>query len=163
MALVLDVRRRGAVCVVRFDGADELRCTRSFAQRTRIGRGQQIEPALIERLRETAGVELGLELARRRLGHGIHSRLELMQRLLGAGISREAAESALDRLQQAGELDDAAGALTLARISLRETNDDWVSFRSRCGRRLQRRGFPGTAIARALTRAWSEAEQGTAD
>ena len=157
MTLVLDVRRRGAVCVVQFEDGTELRCTRSFAQRTGITRGQEIEPVLIERLRETAGVELGLELARRRLGHGVHSRSELNQRLLGAGVPREAAETALNRLEALDELDDAAGALTLARISLREREHDWQEFRARCGRRLQRRGFAGTDIARALQQAWSEA------
>ena len=163
MTMVQDVQRRGAVCVVKFEDAEELRCTRAFAQRTRIGRGQQIEPALVDRLRETAGVELGLELARRRLGHGIHSRSELSRRLQGAGVPRGAADQALDQLEALGELNDALGALILARISLREGDDDWSTYRARCGRRLQRRGFGASAISRALTRAWAELEEQPAD
>lgn len=163
MTMVRDVQRRGAVCIVKFEDAGELRCTRSFAQRTRIGRGQEIEPALIDRLRETAGVELGLELARRRLGHGIHSRSELSRRLRGAGVPRRPAEAALDQLEALGELNDALGALILARISLREGDDDWPTYRARCGRRLQRRGFAASEISRALTRAWAEMEEGAGD
>ncbi len=163
MTLVLDIHRRGPVCVVQFENADELHCTRSFAQRIRIGRGQQIEPALLERLRETAGIELGLDLARRRLAHGLHSRSELNQRLLAAGVPRAAAAAALDQLEELHELDDATSALALARLNLRERDADWPAYRTRCGRRLQRRGFAAPEIAKALSAAWSEANQPPTD
>ena len=164
MTAVLSVRPSGSVSTVVFDDGTSFRCTREFARRANIARGQQIDPVLVVRLRESASSDLALFHAERLTRRGRYSRLEIARRMRQAGVVGSDADHALDVLEQRGELDDQIVALSVARRSLkralsRDPKLSWNEFRDRHGRRLSLRGFGAGESSAALRQAWSEHEE----
>ncbi len=161
MTRIESIRPAGALTVITFDDGAPLRCTRDFARRLNVRRGQAIDPVFIARLRESAAADHAERQAERLNRRGRDSRRAIAAKLQQAGIPDAAAARALDQLAARGELDDGAAALAYARRSLRQALQrdpelNWSSVRQRYGRRLALRGFaPGESSA-ALRQAWSE-------
>ena len=161
MTTILSIRPTGSVSVVEFDDGTSVRCTRDFVRRSNMTRGQQIEPVLADRLRESAAQDLALAEAERLNRRGKHSRSEISARLRRTGIRDRDIRTALDALTERGALDDQAVALALARRGLsralrRDPELTWNQFRTTHGRRLALRGFGAAESGAALRQAWSE-------
>ena len=90
MVLITDLQRRAGVCTVSFESAPKLSCSREFAQRLKLGRGQDIDEIVLDRIRATAATDLAEHLAHKLLQRP-RSRRELAARLLQSGVPREAA------------------------------------------------------------------------
>ena len=155
MIRIIELQRRAGVCTVTFDDAPPLRCSRDFAQRLRLAAGQQIDAALLERLRKTAASDLAERLARRLLRRP-RSRREIAARLLSEGLPDAAVRDALELLEAEGEHDESEDALALARRCVPRGEQDWNEVRRRCGQRLRRRGFSPATALRAVQIAWQE-------
>ena len=147
---------RAALTVVLDDGAD-FRCSRDFAVRARLGRGQQIDDVILRRLmneaaRDFAHTELGRLVRKRR-----HSRAELVRRLQQAGVRPSDIRAALDEAPSVdlAELEIAAQATerAWAREQRRGRATAWSDFRVHQARRLAMRGFPPAVISAALEQA----------
>ena len=163
MTAVVSIRPTGALSTVDFDDGSSIRCTREFAQRSRIQRGQQIDPVFIDRLRESASHDLALHEAQRLVARQRYSRQEIAVKLQMADIAKQDVDTALDSLEARGELSDYAVALEVARRSLRLTLErdpdmTWASYRRLYTRRLSLRGFRMADIDASLRLAWSELE-----
>jgi hypothetical protein len=163
MTVIQSIRPAGSISVVDFDDGTSFRCTRDFLSRSQLSRGQQIDPIIIERLRETASSDLALSQSRSLNSRGRFGRNEIAVKLQQAGLSHGEINSALDRLEAEGELDDRSVALEVARRSLKRDmnrNPDltWRGFHNRHSRRLALRGFAASVSTNALRRAWSEIE-----
>ena len=161
MSVIVSVRPSGSISVVELDDGTSFKCARDFARQARIARGQQIEPVLVQRLRESASLDLARSQAERLVRRGRYCRKEIAVRLLRVGIPQRAITEALDRLVEDGALDDQAVALEIARRSLsralRQDPDlSWSRFRTLHVRRLTLRGFRSADAVTALRLAWSE-------
>lgn len=161
MKAVTSVRPSGAMSVVEFDDGTSFRCTRDFARRSQLGRGQQIEDVLVARLQESASSDLALAEAERLIRRQRYSRNQIAQRLREAQIASYAIERALDELERRGELDDREVAYRLARNGVRQllTRDSTLTergFQTLQARRLVMRGFGADAAFDACQRAWRE-------
>ena len=155
MVLITDLQRRAGVCTVSFESAPKLSCSREFAQRLKLGRGQDIDEIVLDRIRATAATDLAEHLAHKLLQRP-RSRRELAARLLQSGVPREAALEVLKRIEADGEHDDEDDAFELARRCISGIESDWERARQRCGDRLQRRGFSPSTASRAVLTAWQE-------
>ena len=155
MVLITDLQRRAGVCTVSFESAPKLSCSREFAQRLKLGRGQDIDEIVLDRIRATAATDLAEHLAHKLLQRP-RSRRELAARLLQSGVPREAALEVLERIEADGEHDDEDDALELARRCISGNESDWERAQRRCGNRLQRRGFSHSTASRAVLAAWQE-------
>lgn len=158
MAQIVDIERRGSSWTVRFDTAPQLRCSRAFGRRLRLAAGQEIDSALLERVRETAAADFADELVKRMLRRP-RSRREIAGRLLHEGVPEAAVRSALEQLALHDEHDEDDDALELARRCVPQGGPDWNEVRRRCGQRLRRRGFSAATALRAVQIAWQEAQQ----
>lgn len=155
MIQIVAIERSGSTCAVQFDGAPTLRCSRAFARRLRLSAGQQIDSAMLERVRQTAAAELAEHLAQRLLQRP-RSRRELAARLLQEGIADNVVRETLEQLEQQGEHDEMEDALAIARQCAGRGAQDWNAMRQRCGQRLRRRGFSAATSLRAVQLAWQE-------
>lgn len=155
MIQIVDIERRGSIYTVRFEDAPPLRCSRNFARRLRFSAGQQIDAALLERVRETAGLDLAQQLAERLLRRP-RSRRELAARLRQEGVPESAMREALEELEAEGGHDEGEDALALARQCVGRNGEDWNDVRQRCGARLRRRGFSPATALHAVQTAWRE-------
>ena len=158
MARILNLQRRAGVCTVTFAQAPPLRCSRAFAQRLRLAAGQQIDERLLERIRETAALDLAEQLALRLLERP-RSRREIAARLLQEGLPERVVRGTLERLEAEGQHDEAESALALAQRCLSAAKPDemdWNIVQRRCGDRLRRRGFSPASASRAVQTAWQE-------
>lgn len=160
MIRIVEIERRGTTWTIRFDDAPQLRCSRAFARRLRLNTGQQIDAALLERVRESAAADLADQLAGRMLRRP-RSRREIAARLLHEGVPETAVRSALEQLEQRGGHDEDDDALSLARRCVPQGRQDWNEVRQKCGRRLRRRGFSAATALRAVQIAWQERRQET--
>ena len=163
MTAVVSIRPTGTLSTVDFDDGSSIRCTREFAQRSRIERGQQIDPVFIDRLRESASHDLALHEAHRLAARQRYSRQEIAVKLQMAGIAKQDVDTALDTLEAQGNLSDYAVALEIARRSLRLTLErdpdlTWARYRRLHTRRLSLRGFGMADTDASLRQAWSELE-----
>ena len=158
MVRIVDIERRGTIWTIRFESEPQLRCSRAFARRLRLDAGQEIDPALLERVRETAAVDLADRLVERILRRP-HSRREIAARLHQEGVPETAVRATLERLMQDAEHDEGGDALELARRCVPQGGQDWNEVRRKCGQRLQRRGFSAATALRAVQTAWQEAQQ----
>lgn len=161
MTVVVSVRPAGAVSVVDFDDGTSFRCTRDFIRRSHLSRGQQIEEVFVERLRDSASMDLATSEAQRLIQRRRYSRQEIANKLTAVGIASDVAHAALDDLEQLGTLNDHAVALELARKGLRQglSRDPRLQrseFRSQQTRKLTLRGFHAATAAQACHEAWSE-------
>lgn len=155
MIQITEVQRRGSICTVRFEDAPPLRCSRAFARRLRFSAGQQIDAALLERVRETAGADLAQQLTERLLRRP-RSRRELASRLRQEGVPEAAVRETLEELEVDGGHDEIEDALALARQCVSRGGEDWNDVRQRCGARLRRRGFSPATSLHAVQTAWRE-------
>ena len=105
MVLITDLQRRAGVCTVSFESAPTLSCSREFAQRLKLGRGQDIDEIVLDRIRATAATDLAEYLAHKLLERP-RSRRELAARLLQNGVPRQAALDVLERIEADGEHND---------------------------------------------------------
>ncbi len=163
MAVVVSVRPAGAASVVDFDDGSSFRCTRDFARRCHLSRGQEIDAVFIARLRDTASFDLALFEAQRLNRRRRYSRLEITNKLISVRIPADTARLALDELEQRGELDDQSVALDLARKGLRQALSrnpqlPRSKYRSLQTRRLLLRGFNAATASEACRTAWSEVQ-----
>lgn len=161
MTEVLSIRASGALSTVDFDDGTSFRCTRDFAARCQISRGQDIDPVFVDRLRESASFDLATHEARRLIRRQRYSRNEIAAKLKAAGLSTEVIREALELLERRGELDDLAVALHIARQKLRlaqgrSSGLTWSEFGPAQARRLTMRGFNAGAAKQAVRLAWSE-------
>ena len=164
MTTIVSVKPSGSVSTVDFDDGTSFRCTRDFARRSNLNRGQQIDPIFVDRLRLSATTDLALSLAERLNRRGRYSRREIEVKLRDAEIPWTFVGPALDTLAEHGDLSDFAVALTVTRTSLqrfpdRGVPDHWRRFRETQTRRLRLRGFDPAAADQALRQAWAECEQ----
>ena len=162
MTSVTSIRRSGTMSVVEFDDGTSFRCTREFARRSQLTRGQEIDDVFVARLQESASNDLALAEAQRLNRRQRYSRNEISHRLREAQISSLAVERALEELEQSGELDDREVACRIARKGLRQllTRDSTLSereFKTVQARRLRMRGFGTGAASDACRRAWQDA------
>ena len=155
MLQIIDIERKGSVWTLRFEHAPPLRCSRAFARRMNIQAGQQIDPVVLERMRQTAGLDLAEQQSRRLLRRP-RSRREIAARLRQEGVPDEAARAVLEQLEEQGEHDELEDALILARQCASRGDTDWSAVRQRCGTRLRRRGFSPATALRAVQQAWQE-------
>lgn len=158
MLQIIEIERKGSIWTLRFEHAPPLRCSRAFARRLRLNAGQQIDPVVLERMRQTAAADLAEQLAERLLRRP-RSRREIAARLRQEGVPDEAARAALEQLEEQGEHDELEDALILARQCASRGDTDWSAVRQRCGQRLRRRGFSATTAMRAVQLAWQETQQ----
>ena len=163
MTAIRSIRPKGSVSLVEFDDGASFTCTREFARRAKLARGQQIEPVFVQRLRETATLDLARDQAERLIRHGRYSRKEIAVKLRRHEIAEPVITEALDRLAEDGALDDQAAALEIARRSLsralnRDSDLNWSRFRTVHARRLALRGFSAADASAALRFAWSEVQ-----
>lgn len=161
MTEVLSIRPSGALSTVDFDDGTSLRCTRDFAARSQISRGQDIDPVFIDRLRESASFDLATHEARRLIRRQRYSRNEIAAKLKAAGLASDVIGETLGLLERRGELDDLAVALHIARQKLRlaqgrDSSLTWSEFGPAQARRLMMRGFHAGAAKQAARLAWSE-------
>ena len=161
MTEVLSIRASGALSTVDFDDGTSFRCTRDFAARSRISRGQDIDPVVVDRLRESASFDLAAHEARRLIGRQRYSRNEIGAKLKAAGLSTAIIGETLQALESRGELDDLGVALHIARQKLRlaqaqDSGLTWSEFGPAQARRLTMRGFNAGAAKQAVRLAWSE-------
>ena len=158
MLQIIEIERKGSIWTLRFEHAPPLRCSRAFARRLNIQAGQQIDPVVLERMRQTAAADLAEQLAERLLRRP-RSRREIAARLRQEGVPDEAARAALEQLEEQGEHDELEDALILARQCASRGDTDWSAVRQRCGQRLRRRGFSAATAMRAVQLAWQETQQ----
>ncbi len=161
MTEVLSIRAKGTLSTVDFDDGTSLRCTRDFASRSRISRGQVIDPVFVERLQEAASFDLATHEARRLIGRQRYSRNEIAAKLKAAGLSTQVIGEALGMLERQGELDELAVAVHIARQKLRRAQSSnaartWSDFGPAQVRRLTMRGFRAGVASEAVRVAWSE-------
>jgi len=161
MTEVLSIRASGALSTVDFGDGTSLRCTRDFAARSHLSRGQDIDPVFIDRLRESASVDLATHEARRLIRRQRYSRNEIAAKLKAAGIASDVIGETLELFEQRGELDDLAVALHIARQRLRlaqgrDSALTWSEFGPAQARRLTMRGFHAGTAQQAVRLAWSE-------
>lgn len=161
MTEVLSIRASGAHSTVDFDDGRSFRCTRDFASRARITRGQQIDPVFVDRLVTSASFDLASHEARRLIRRQRYSRSEIAGRLKTAGLSAAIVGEVLDTLEERGELDDLGVALHIARQRLRieqgrDSSLTWTDFGPAQARRLTMRGFGASTARHAVSLAWSE-------
>ena len=161
MTEVLSIRPSGALSTVSFDDGTSLRCTRDFAARSQISRGQEIDPVLVDRLRESASVDLATHESRRLIRRQRYSRNQIAAKLKAAELSNEVIGNVLSMLEQQGELNDLAVAVHIARQKLRHAQGrnpalGWSDFGPAQARRLTMRGFSGGSANQAVRLAWSE-------
>ncbi len=147
--------------MVDFDDGTSLRCTREFAHRSQLHRGQEIDAVFVERLRDSASFDLALSEARRLCRLDRYSRMQIASKLVATRVSSDTAQSILDQLERRGELDDQHVALELARKGLRQAlcRDPQLEcrrFRIVQTRRLRLRGFELGIATDACREAWSE-------
>ena len=159
--MIVQVRPRGSASTVTLDDGSTFRCSREFARRSRLGRGQAIDDAILERLRQSAEDDLALSLADRLNRQQRFSQRQMAARLIRDGIDPATATRVFEQLSERGELDDRAVALSLARRELeraagRGEQWEWRAFRQRLAGRLALRGFAGPDINAALRAAWAE-------
>ncbi len=159
MTAVVSVRPTGAVSVVDFDDGTSFRCTRDFARRSQLGRGQQIDDVFVARLRESASRDLALSEAQRLNRRQRYSRREMRNKLLHGDITASAADLALDELEGRGELDDLVVARQAASKGLRQllSRDPSLTesgFYTVQQRRLLLRGFGSGTASAACREAW---------
>lgn len=102
--------KRGIVSAA-FDDGSELRCTRSFAARLRLERGAELDAQILQRLRETAEIDVAAEIARRKSRRRAACRSDLRAALIAERLPRPAIDAALDSLAADGEIDEAGYAL----------------------------------------------------
>ncbi len=102
--------KRGVVSAA-FDDGSELRCTRAFAARLRLSRGAELDDHILQRLRETAEIDIAAELARRKSRRRPACRSDLRAALIAERLPRPAIEAALDALADEGGIDEAGYAL----------------------------------------------------
>ncbi|MCY3568734.1 MAG: RecX family transcriptional regulator [Chloroflexi bacterium] len=162
MTAVTSVRASGAMSVVEFDDGTSFRCTRDFARRSQLSRGQEIDDVFVARLQESASDDLALAEAQRLNQRRRYSRNEISHRLREAQIASAAVERALEELERRGELNDRDVALRLASKGLRQllTRDSTLTereFQIVQARRLMMRGFGAGAASDACRRAWQDA------
>ena len=154
MPTISSIRPSGAATVITLDDHSQFRCTREFAARSRLRRGQQIDSVILERLRLQASAQLAVAEANRLLRKRRYSRLEITQRLAANGCSRAHIRAALDGLSEAGELEvELAASLSddrWRRDSQRDPALTWIGFCRRQAGRLAMRGFPPGVISSAL-------------
>lgn len=147
MPAVRDIQRRGRALLVEFDDGSALECDRDFLPGQRLAAGQEIEAAILARLRQRAAGHEAERLVLRWIALKPRSRADLLRRLRGKGVDREIAQETLDHLAEQGFLDDHAFAQAWVESRLR--------FRPRASRmirsELQAQGVNG-AIADELTR-----------
>ena len=163
MTAVLSIRPSGALSTVNFDDGSSFRCTRAFAQRSKIKRGQQIDQVFVDRLRESASFDLATHEAQRLAGKQRYSRNEIAVKLQAGGLSKQTVDVVLDALEEQGALGDYAVALEIARRNLRLTLErdpdlTWPRFRLLHTRRMAMRGFAPAETSASLRQAWSELE-----
>lgn len=158
MIRIIAIERSGSTCAVQFDGAPTLRCSRAFARRLRLSPGQQIDSAMLERVRQTAAADLAEHFVQRLLQRP-RSRRELAARLLREGIADSVVRETLEQLEQQGDHDESGDALAIARQCAARGAQDWNTMRQRCGQRLRRRGFSAATALRAVQLAWQETRQ----
>jgi len=108
-ALVPDARRAGAV-KVEVEGRLMWTVAREVVEREGLREGQVLDEELAERLEQGADEEAAVRTALRSLERRPFARCDLSRRLVRKGHPAEAVESALDRLDTMGLLDDAAFA-----------------------------------------------------
>lgn len=160
---VLSVKPIGAHSTVAFDDGTWLRCTRDFANRSQFSRGQTIDPVFIERLRESASLDLAVCEAQRLARRQRYSRNEISKKMQTSELPPGVIHEALDMLEQHGELDDASIALQLTRHNLRlslarDPDLTWAKFSKSHARRLVLRGFNSSVAFQAVRIAWAERE-----
>ncbi|MDE2746289.1 MAG: RecX family transcriptional regulator [Chloroflexota bacterium] len=161
MPAILSVRPTGALSTVNFDDGTSFRCTRDFARRSNLFRGQQIDSVFVDRLRDSAAFDLARAQAERLNQRGRLSRQEIAVRMQQTGIREPHIGAALSDLTERGELDDLQVALASTRRNLgrelsRNPDLTWSRFRNTQGRRLALRGFGAHDSAEALRQAWTE-------
>ena len=166
MTTVLSIKPSGSVSQVQLDDGTSFDCTREFARRSHLKRGQEIDAVLIERLRETATVDLARFHAQRLNSRAKYSRQEIAQRLQQLSIPISVANLALDQLAEDGALDERAVALDAAKRGLdqalrREEAMSWRRYHELLARRLAMRGFDPATSQAALRQAWLERDQPT--
>ena len=133
------------------DGDDEAVYTVSESTYLELGcpvSGLEIDSAVLGTVRFEDECYRALKSAMAYLSHSDKSRLELKMKLVHAGISREAADTALDRLAELGYLDEDR---QLERAVEREAN---YKLRGRyyIKRKLSAKGYSSSAINRAIER-----------
>ncbi len=154
MPTIASIRPSGAATVITLDDHSDFRCTREFAARSRLSRGQQIDAVILERLRQQASFDLAYSEAARLLRKQKYSCREIAQRLSQSGCSRSDIRVAIDELAPAAQSDiSIAASLThdrWRRESQRDGATSWQEFRRRQAGRLAMRGFSPGAISAAL-------------
>lgn len=161
MTEVLSIKATGALSTVDFDDGTSFRCTRDFAARCHISRGQEIDPVFVDRLKESASFDLTTHEARRLIRRRRYSRNEIAAKLRAGGLFIDVIGESLDILEQRGELDDLAIALQIAQQKLRlaqgrNSGLTWSDFGPAQARRLTMRGFNTGVATQAVRLAWSE-------
>ena len=110
MPRVETVRRAGRSLLVQFDDGSALRCDREFPPGRRLRPGQDLEPAILARVRRQAARHDAERLSLRWLALRSRSRAALGRRLRDHGIDGEVVEETLNDLAGRGLLDDRAFA-----------------------------------------------------
>ena len=119
MTLVKTLRQHGRVYTVEFDDQPPMRCERRFLSKVSLAEGQDIEPRLLDRLRDAAAEDLALAMGQRWLAQRARSRSDLTARLRREGFASEVIEGTLEALRAQGALDDRAFALSWVEKRLR--------------------------------------------
>jgi regulatory protein len=126
MPRVETLQRSGRSLLVQFDDGSALRCDRDFPLGRRLRPGQEVEPAILARVRRQAARHDAERLALRWLALRARSRAALRRRLREHGIGEEVVAETLDALSERGLIDDRAFA------------EDWVERRLRTQPRSRR-------------------------
>lgn len=137
------------------DGGRVLRVRADDVDRLGVEAGSDLDDTALAWLRTRAEDLLATEIAQRLLAVRLRSRQEIEQRLQRRGVSRATLESVLERLSDAGLIDDIrfARAWVSGRQALRP------SGKIRLQRELRQKGVDSETIEQALREAFSESDE----
>ena len=110
MTTVTAVRRRGRRVSVEFDAGPPLECDRDFLPVHRLAAGQEVEAAILERVREQAARYNAEVQALRYLAPRPRGRREMERYLRGHGVPEPVLADTIATLHERGYLDDRAYA-----------------------------------------------------
>ena len=113
------VGRRGLTVRLHLDRGDPLDVALEAVDRTRLGRGDALEPRLRRRLLDADADVRVRDAALHLLSHRARTRRELQRKLRAKGHAAERVDACLDRLTERGLLDDAAVSVAFVRDRLR--------------------------------------------